>query len=280
MSQLLSTIEVVPTKRNDLFPAPPLRTPYPASTNSAPSATRLSIPATPEANIDEPEYGRLKQGRIVLVIVVLTGLNLLISLSNGFITIALPRMAADLNLPQHLLVWPTAVNYLTSGSCLLLAGSVAGVMGPRRLNLLGCLLTGAFIISCGLARTGIQLIMFRAMQGVAVSLCLPTSVAIIANAIPSGRKRNIGFSSLGFVQPIGFSLGLVLEGVILDTVGWRFSYYLCGGLALLLFLISLWALPPDPVLQGLSSSSFKSDIDWIGATIASACLALLSYILA
>jgi MFS family permease len=169
---------------------------------------------------------------------------------------------------------------LTSSTCLLLAGSIADVIGARRINLTGCLLTGGFIIACGLARTGIEFIMFRAMQGIALSLCLPTSVAIVANVAPSGRKRNIGFSCLGFVQPIGFSLGLVLEGVILDTMGWRFLYYLSGGLSLALFTISLWALPRDAVIDGSGLAKLKREIDWVGALMASTCLVLFSYILA
>jgi hypothetical protein len=40
---------------------------------------------------------------------VLTGVNFLSSLCNGFITIGLPRMASDLSLPEHLLLWPSAV---------------------------------------------------------------------------------------------------------------------------------------------------------------------------
>lgn len=154
------------------------------------------------------------------------------------------------------------------------------MIGPKRVNLLGCFLTSIFILACGLARTGIELIMFRAMQGIAVSLCLPTSVSIVANAAPSGRKRNIGFSCLGFVQPIGFSMGMVLEGVILDTVGWRFSYYLCGSLSLVIFGISLWALPRDAIAEGSSFDKLKKEIDWVGALVASTSLALFSYILA
>ena len=122
--------------------------------------------------------------------------------------------------------------------------------------------------------------MFRAMQGIAVSLCLPTSVSIVANAVPSGRKRNIGFSCLGFVQPIGFSLGMVLEGIILDTVGWRFSYYLCGSLSLALFVVSLWALPGDSAIEGSVLSKLKKEVDWVGALVASTSLAVFSYILA
>jgi len=57
------------------------------------------------------EDGRLKQGPIIVVIIiVLTGVNFLSSLSNGFITVGLPRIASDLSLPGHLMVWPTAVN--------------------------------------------------------------------------------------------------------------------------------------------------------------------------
>lgn len=154
------------------------------------------------------------------------------------------------------------------------------MIGTRRINLAGCLLTGAFIIACGLARTGIEFIMFRAMQGIAVSLCLPTSVAIVAKAAPSGRKRNIGFSCLGFVQPIGFSLGLVLEGIVLDSVGWRFLYYLSGSLSLALFAVSFWALPLDVVIEGPGLAKLRNDIDWVGAVIASTSLAVFSYILA
>jgi len=122
--------------------------------------------------------------------------------------------------------------------------------------------------------------MFRAMQGVAVALCLPTSVAIVSHSVPVGRSRNIAFSCLGFVQPIGFSLGMVLEGVILDTIGWRFLYYLSGSLCLALFAVSLWALPHDPVVQGSIIRKLKNEIDWLGAFIISTCLAVFSYVLA
>lgn len=57
----------------------------------------------------DPENGELKQGRIVVVIAVLTGVNFLSSLTNGFITIGLPRIASELSLPEHLMLWPAAV---------------------------------------------------------------------------------------------------------------------------------------------------------------------------
>ena len=51
--------------------------------------------------------------------------------------------------------------------CPLTAGAVADVVGSRPVFLTGCLfLACCFVLACGLARTGIELIMFRAMQGI------------------------------------------------------------------------------------------------------------------
>ena len=169
---------------------------------------------------------------------------------------------------------------MTTGSCLLLAGSIADVVGNRHINLTGCLVVACFMIACGLAKTGVELIMFRAFQGLALSLCLPTAVAIVASAVPSGRKRNIGFACLGFVQCAGFSVGLVVGGVLIETIGWRFGFYLCGGLTFILFIVSIWALPPDKVVEGARLKRLQTEIDWIGATMACTCLSLCSYVLA
>lgn len=168
---------------------------------------------------------------------------------------------------------------LTSGSCLLIAGAVADVVGSRPIFLTGCFLIACFVLSCGLARTGIELTVFRAMQGVAVALCLPTSVGIFTNAVPRGRGRNVGFSCMGLAQPLGFALGLVLGGVFVDTIGWRAGWYMCGGTIRLCLVVGIWTIPPHLVTQAQSLERFKADIDWAGAIIATACLALLSYVL-
>jgi MFS family permease len=92
-------------------------------------------------------------------------------------------------------------------------------------------LTGAsllitFTMGCGLAKTGIQLIIFRAFSGIALSFCLPSATSMITKAFPVGRGRNIAFACYGAAQPLGFSLGLVLAGALLQSIGWRACYYM------------------------------------------------------
>ena len=168
---------------------------------------------------------------------------------------------------------------LTSGSCLLFAGSVADVVGSRPIYLAGCFFLACFSLACGLARTDIELIMFRAMQGIALALCLPTSVGILTNTVPNGKSRNIGFACLGLGQPLGFSVGLVLGGVFVDTIGWRAGWYICAAVVFGLLLVGLKTIPVDSLTQPPSWRRLRSDIDWVGVAIATTCLALLAYVL-
>lgn len=230
----------------------------------------------------EPTTQILPRGRSLIVIVQLAGINFITSFGNGLIAIGLPTIAAELHLAPNLLVWPTAAYALTSGSLLLLAGSFADVVGSRSVNLVGCFFVALFALLSGFSRSGIELIMFRALQGVASSLTFPTSVSIITSSIEPGQRRNIGLASLGLAMPLAFSIGLVLGGVLVTGVGWQVGFYIDGGLGFLLFLVGLWSLPAGTKAATPSSvwKRLANEIDWKGAAIASACLALLSYVLA
>lgn len=170
---------------------------------------------------------------------------------------------------------------LANGCCLLLAGSMADLIGNRMINIIGCFLLGSFILACGVAQTGIQMIIFRTLQGIATSMCLPTAFSILTDSMPTGKRRNIGFACLGLGQPLGFSGGLVLGGLFQATsLGWRFGYYLCAGTALILAVLNFFKLPKDSERGPISWRRLRSEIDWIGIFLSSACLGIISYVFA
>ena len=80
------------------------------------------------------------------------------------ITVGLPRLALDLSLPPELFLWPSSVYGLATGSTLLLAGSIADVVGPRVVDLAGCFCLAFFFLASGFAQTGPQLVTFRAVR--------------------------------------------------------------------------------------------------------------------
>ncbi|KAF3010735.1 hypothetical protein E8E13_006922 [Curvularia kusanoi] len=206
------------------------------------------------------------------------------SFTNGVITIGLPEIARSLSLDRSLYLWPSSVYGLTSGACLLIAGSIADLVGARPVELAGITLIGMFTLACGFSNTGEQLVVFRALQGVALAMHLPASVALISGAVPSGRARNLGFACLGFSQPLGFAVGLVISGVLVEKAGWRSGFYLSGGALLTTAVAAVFSLPKLKASSqdGLLALAKKvgREVDWVGGMISSGGLAILAYVLA
>lgn len=143
--------------------------------------------------------------------------------------------------------------------------------------LTGCILQSVFTLTCGLSQTGTQLIVFRAFAGIAISFCLPSAVSIITHTFPQGKSRNIAFASMGGGQPIGFSFGLVLGGVFSDTIGWRWGFHISAIINTIVVVIVVFGLPKMQERQSHVWARLRDEIDWVGITLGSASLALLSY---
>lgn len=185
---------------------------------------------------------------------------------------------------------PSSIQALTCGCVLLLSGSIADALGSRFMYMVGSFLQSFLTLGCGLARTANQLIVFRGLSGVAIAFCLPSAVSIITSTL-DGKRRNFAFAAMGGGQPVGFSIGLTLGGVLTDSIGWRWGFYLAAIANTIIFVVALWGLPSS--IDGAGDSAvaeiptwsqrwyrLKTEIDWIGALIASTSLAMLSYVFA
>jgi MFS family permease len=262
----------------DIIPLGPL--------SSQPGSVALPKDLAAQASLtgdDGPQpakaYTRLRQCAVVTQ---LAGVNFTTSASQGLVVIGLPAITKAINLPADLAFWPASVTSLATASTLLLAGAIADVTSPRMIGLLGCLLTGVFMLACGAVQTGEQMVVMRALQGLGSACHFAASISLITAAVPSGRGRNIAFATWGLSQPLGFSFGLVLGGVLVETLGWRAGFFLYGGLTMVLLGIGVWALPTgvSGVLRGEMGRQLKTKVDWIGAGLASAAMTFASYLCA
>ena len=215
------------------------------------------------------------------IIVNLTGISFINSMGSGILISALPRIADDVGLEEAFLLWPASVYALAAGCLLLIFGAVADVLGSKLVWLTGSSFYAIFTIAVGLSRTGTQLIVFRALVGIAIAMCLPTAVSLITNTFPKGNARNIAFATNGMGQPLGYSVGLLLGGVFTDTIGWRWSFYV---MAIINSVITICAAFTLPSTYRPSERSWQrrliEDIDWAGALILSAALGTLLYVCA
>lgn len=234
-------------------------------------STAVSSPSPP------PELSLLNTSLIYLCI---GGTQLISSLAGGLIAVALPRIATDLALSDSLLLWPAAIYKLVTAVAVLPSGAFSDVLGARNVYVVGTLLLCLMLLATGLARTAGEFLAARAVTGLAASLCLPSGVALMTKTFPEGKKRNLGFALQGAAQPVGLSVGLFLAGFFVDSIGWRYGWYVAAIATSGLCAMSVWRLPREQ-MEASSLTMWRrlrKEVDWAGVALTSTCLGCLSYV--
>ena len=71
----------------------------------------------------------------------------------------------------------------------------------------------------------------------------------------------MAFAFLGAGQPLGFALGLVLGGIPVDSIGWRYGYYVSCAINALIFVGAYFSIPL-PRSSLVITASFKENRHW------------------
>jgi EmrB/QacA subfamily drug resistance transporter len=139
--------------------------------------------------------------------------------------LALPRMALDLGTTTPDLQWVISVYMLALGAFMVPAGRIGDIFGRRRALLAGIALFGLASALCALAPTAALVIAFRALQGVGAALIFPVSVSVLTNAFPSARASHAIGLAYG-IAGLGNAAGPLVGGLLTETVGWRWIFWL------------------------------------------------------
>jgi EmrB/QacA subfamily drug resistance transporter len=146
------------------------------------------------------------------------------SLDSTAVGTALPRIVTDLH-GNDLYAWVFTIYLLTMTVTMPVWGSLSDRFGRRAVLLVGVVVFMAGSALCGLSQEMWQLIVFRGVQGVGAGAIAPIALATIGDLYPPADRARLqaAFSSL-FV--LAFLIGPTLGGVLTDTVGWRWVFYI------------------------------------------------------
>ncbi|MFI0419748.1 MFS transporter [Spongiactinospora sp. 9N601] len=165
---------------------------------------------------------------------VLSGNMLLDAIEVSLVLVALPAIGADLGLG------PWGVQWLMSGFALGFAVSLTlgprlvALWGLRRVYLIAMLVFAAASLVGGLSTNMAVLVGSRVVKGACAALTAPAGLALIGETFPSGPRQRRAVSVYSMFGASGFSLGLVLSGLLVaDTWRWTFLFPVPVALALL-----------------------------------------------
>lgn len=155
--------------------------------------------------------------------------------------LALPAIEQDLVFGLTGQQWIVNAYLLALASLLLLGGSLADRYGRRRLFLLGLALFGAASATAGLSYAAEMLIAARVAQGVGAALLMPATLALVT-ASHTGEERGSAIGSWAAWGSSGAAVAPLIAGVLIDTLSWRFVFFLNLPFVALAAALALWAV--------------------------------------
>jgi predicted MFS family arabinose efflux permease len=225
----------------------------------------VSSPQTPDPSADTIT------GRAWLVLLVLAGAVFLEGIDVSMMGVALPSIREDLGMSTSSLQWVVSAYVLGYGGFVLLGGRAADLLGRRRMFLTWLVVFILFSGLGGLASEGWMLIAARFVTGVAAGFMAPAGLSIITTMFKEGDARNRALLVYAGTAAAGFSLGMVVGGV-LTSIGWRWTFFAPVILASLLLAVAVRVVPE----AGRANAAVRS-FDVPGALSITAAMLLLVF---
>lgn len=186
------------------------------------------------------------------------------------VNVALPSIQANLGATLIQMQWVVEAYALLLAALLLVGGSLGDRLGRRRIFAVGVVIFTLASLWCGLAPDVNQLIVARAIQGIGGALLVPGSLAIISASF-DGEARGRAIATWSGVTAITAAVGPVLGGYLVETLSWRWIFFINLPLAVVVLAIVLTRVPES------KNEHAKGHMDWLGAGLSFVGLGGLVY---
>lgn len=195
----------------------------------------------------------------------------IVFVDSTIVNVALPSLSVDFHASTASLEWVINAYTLVFAAFLLSVGSLADVLGARRIFLVGIIVFSLASVACATSSSISYLNVSRLVQGLGAALVLPSSLTIMTTDVTDERLRHrlVGFYAAA--GGVGLAVGPLAGGLLIHGFGWPSIFWVNVGVGLIAFAAGLW---PTPV-----STRSQKKIDYFGQFFATLAIASLVFAL-
>jgi MFS family permease len=190
-------------------------------------------------------------------------------LDNSILNVALPTIGRELHASTVALQWVTGAYAVVFGGLMLLFGAIADRFGRRRVMLIGLALLGVASAATAFVTTAEQLILVRAVMGVAAAMTTPGSIALAFRLFEADGLRIRAMTLISTVGLVGLAIGPTAGGFVLAVAPWQ---------VLLLVNVPIAVLAIIGVRMGIAADVpaelHRDPVDVAGAVLGTATIVL------
>lgn len=158
------------------------------------------------------------------VFIALMVATFLTAIDTTIISTAMATIIRDLGQSEYI-SWVFSIYLLTAAVTTPIYGKLADLFGRKRIFLFGIILfiIGSFL--CGLSQSMIQLMIFRAIQGLGAGAVQPITMTIIGDIFTQEERARL-MGLFGAVWGIAGIVGPLVGGFFVDFVSWHWIFYI------------------------------------------------------
>jgi EmrB/QacA subfamily drug resistance transporter len=202
-------------------------------------------------------------------LVLLAAAQLIVVLDMTIVNTALPTIQHSLHFSVSGIAWVVTGYAVAFGALLLLGGRSGDTLGRRSVFIGSLLGFAAASAMCGMAGSSTVLIVARILQGASAAFAQASALALIVSTFRAGPERNRAIGVFAGMEGLGAGVGLLLGGVIVQTLSWRWVFFVNVPVASIVAVLTPRFIP--------SPKRSTKPFDLPGAITGTATLALLVF---
>lgn len=166
----------------------------------------------------------------------------MILIDTTIVSVANPRIMEGLRADINSVIWVTSAYLLAYAVPLLITGRLGDRFGPKNLYLTGLVVFTLASAWCGFSGDISQLILARVFQGLGAAMMTPQTMAVITRIFPPDR-RGQAMGLWGATAGVATLVGPVLGGVLVDSLGWEWIFFINVPIGVVAFVMAYRLVP-------------------------------------
>jgi len=191
----------------------------------------------------------------------------LATIDGSIVNIALPTLAAVLNVDFSVVEWVVLGYLLTVTTLMLGVGRLADIIGKKKIYAAGFVVFTVGSALCGMSISIVMLIACRVLQGIGAAMMMALGTAIVTEAFPSS-ERGKALGIMGTVVSVGVIAGPTIGGFILAGLSWQWLFFVNLPVGIVGVIMAIKFVPANRLIGGES-------FDYLGAVTLFICLLTL-----